>query len=153
MSAEPVNLSDTSPWTITCPRCSQAMRIAPEHSRVTVECPHCETRLAPMPEAPAVPQNTIPSPVVPPSPPQAVAYIYPQRQMVSKRNKWVAGLLGVFLGEFGIHRFYLGYTGMGILQIVLTIITFGIAGVWGFVEGFLCFFGAMRDVDGLPLQD
>ena len=73
--------------------------------------------------------------------------------MVSTRNKWIAGVLGVMLGYLGVHRFYLGFVGIGVLQIVLTCCTFGIAGIWGMIEGFLCFFGVMRDVDGLPLQD
>ena len=42
------------------------------------------------------------------------------------KSKLVAGLLGIFLGSLGIHRFYLGYVGIGILQIVVTIVTFGV---------------------------
>lgn len=32
------------------------------------------------------------------------------------KKRWAAILLGVFLGAFGVHRFYLGYTWQGILQ-------------------------------------
>ncbi len=72
----------------------------------------------------------------------------------SWRNRWIAGALGVLLGAFGVHRFYLGFTGIGIIQIVLCVLTFGtVSGIWGFIEGILCFCGAMRDVDGLPLRD
>jgi len=71
----------------------------------------------------------------------------------SWRNRWIAGALGVLLGTFGVHRFYLGFTGIGILQIVLILPTAGLSGIWGFIEGILCFCGAMRDVDGLPLRD
>ena len=71
----------------------------------------------------------------------------------SWRNRWIAGALGVLLGTFGVHRFYLGYTGIGILQAVLALPTFGVSGIWGFIEGILCFCGAMRDVNGLPLRD
>lgn len=53
------------------------------------------------------------------------------------KSRVVAGILGILLGSIGVHRFYLGYTGIGILQIVLTIVTFGVAGIWGFVEGIL----------------
>jgi TM2 domain-containing membrane protein YozV len=71
----------------------------------------------------------------------------------SWRNRWIAGALGILLGGFGVHRFYLGHIGIGILQIVATIVTFGIVGpIWGFIEGILCFCGAIRDVDGLPLS-
>ena len=69
------------------------------------------------------------------------------------RDAISALLLGIFLGEFGAHRFYLGYTGIGILQLLLTICTCGIAGIWGFVEGILCLCGRMQDVDGYELRD
>jgi TM2 domain-containing membrane protein YozV len=65
----------------------------------------------------------------------------------------VAGALGVLLGGFGVHRFYLGFPGIAVAQIAATILTFGVVGpIWGFIEGILCFCGAMRDVDGLPLR-
>lgn len=38
------------------------------------------------------------------------------------KDKTVAGLLCFFLGELGIHRFYLGQTGRGILCIVISVI-------------------------------
>ena len=38
------------------------------------------------------------------------------------KSKLVAGLLGIFLGTFGVHNFYLGYTGKAITQLVLTIV-------------------------------
>jgi TM2 domain-containing membrane protein YozV len=64
----------------------------------------------------------------------------------------VAGALGVLLGPWGVHRFYLGFVGIGVVQIVVTLVTCGVGGLWGFVEGILCFCGAMRDIDGLPLR-
>jgi TM2 domain-containing membrane protein YozV len=63
-----------------------------------------------------------------------------------------AGLLGVFLGAWGVHRFYLGYTGIGILMIVVTILTCGIGGLWGFIEGILILTGSINtDAEGRPL--
>ena len=38
------------------------------------------------------------------------------------KSKIVAGLLGIFLGAFGVHNFYLGYTSKAVLQLVLTIV-------------------------------
>ena len=46
------------------------------------------------------------------------------------RNKLVAAVLAFFLGLFGIHRFYLGRTGSGILMLVLTITVIGCAITW-----------------------
>jgi TM2 domain-containing membrane protein YozV len=70
------------------------------------------------------------------------------------RSKLVAGLLGIFVGAFGVHRFYLGYTQLGVIQIVVTIVTCGIGGLWGFIEGILILTGNIdRDADGMPLTD
>ena len=57
--------------------------------------------------------------------------------MISSKDKTTAGILGILLGGLGIHRMYLGFVGIGLLQLVLTIFTFGIAGLWGFIEGIL----------------
>ena len=61
----------------------------------------------------------------------------PEQKPISDKDKTVAGILGIVVGFFGIHRIYMGYIGVGILQIVLTILTFGLAGLWGFTEGIL----------------
>jgi TM2 domain-containing membrane protein YozV len=49
----------------------------------------------------------------------------------------VAGILGILLGEFGIHKFILGYTKEGFLQIILSILTCGIGGLIGVIEGII----------------
>jgi TM2 domain-containing membrane protein YozV len=70
------------------------------------------------------------------------------------RSKVTAGILGIFLGGFGVHRFYLGYTTIGIIQIVVTICTLGFGALWGFVEGILILCGQIRtDVRGQPLAE
>ena len=78
------------------------------------------------------------------------------------KSKIVAGLLGVFLGGLGIHRFYLGYNTIGVIQVLVTIVggilTCGlgwIAGlIWGLVEGILIFAGQInKDAQGRPLAD
>ena len=70
------------------------------------------------------------------------------------KSKLVAGLLGLFLGGLGAHRFYLGYVGIGIVQIIVTLITFGLGGLWGSIEGILILTGSMnKDAKGQPLRD
>lgn len=79
------------------------------------------------------------------------------RETPGSRSKVAAGLLGILFGSLGLHRFYMGFTGLGLLQLLLTVGTCGLGGYltvpWGFIEGILCFTGHLRDVDGRPLRD
>jgi TM2 domain-containing membrane protein YozV len=54
-----------------------------------------------------------------------------------ENKKMVAGILGILLGSFGAHKFYLGYTKEGIIQLIVTIVTCGLGGVIGFIEGII----------------
>ena len=64
------------------------------------------------------------------------------------KNKIAAGLLGVLLGGLGIHKFYLGFTGPGLVFLLVNTIGWSITwtllfipnlilGVVGFVEGII----------------
>ncbi len=74
---------------------------------------------------------------------------------MEQKSKLAAGLLGIFLGSLGIHRFYLGYTKMGIIQIIVTLLTCGVGGLWGEIEGILILCGTAitTDANGNPLAD
>ncbi len=52
-------------------------------------------------------------------------------------KKLAAGLCGILLGSLGIHKFILGYTKEGIIQIVISIFTCGIGGIIGLIEGII----------------
>ena len=77
--------------------------------------------------------NAAPPPMVPPF-------------TVSSRasHKIPAGILGILLGCLGIHKFILGYTGTGVIMLLVTLLTCGIGGVVmhiiGLIEGiiYLC---------------
>ena len=76
----------------------------------------------------------------------------PQNNQTPPKSKMVAGLLGIFLGGWGIHNFYLGNTGRGIAQIIVTIVTCGIGALWVLIEGILILTGSINtDADGKPL--
>jgi TM2 domain-containing membrane protein YozV len=62
----------------------------------------------------------------------------PQQPQPQKSDKkLIAGLLGILLGTFAIHKFYLGYTKVGVIQLIIGIVTCGIGGLIGFIEGIL----------------
>jgi TM2 domain-containing membrane protein YozV len=75
---------------------------------------------------------------------------------LSEKSKVVAGLLqliGLF-GLVGIGRIYLGYTGLGVAQLLVGLVTCGIgAVVWGIVDAVLIFTDKVRDPEGRPLRE
>ena len=56
-------------------------------------------------------------------------------------KKIAAGILGILLGAFGIHKFVLGYTKEGVIMLLVTVLTVGfggfIMGLIGLIEGVL----------------
>ncbi|WP_298484766.1 TM2 domain-containing protein [uncultured Maribacter sp.] len=54
-----------------------------------------------------------------------------------ENKKVLAGLLAIFIGSLGIHKFILGYPKEGIIQLVATFITFGFAGIIPLIEGII----------------
>lgn len=60
---------------------------------------------------------------------------FPSVQPPLESKRIVCGVLGIVLGGLGIHRFILGDVAGGILRIALTVITCGVGGVIGFIEG------------------
>lgn len=67
------------------------------------------------------------------------------------KSKLGAGLLNIFLP--GVGRLYLGYTGIGIAQLLLAFL-FGIGALWSFIDGILILTGnVVQDGKGKPLGD
>lgn len=56
-------------------------------------------------------------------------------------SKIAAGVCGILLGSLGVHKFILGYTGAGLIMLLVTILTCGwaglVTGVIGLIEGIL----------------
>ncbi len=74
------------------------------------------------------------------------------------KSKMAAGLLGIFLGSFGVHNFYLGYTGKAVAQLLITVLTCGIgaaiSSIWGLIEGILILTGSIdKDANGNYLEN
>lgn len=74
------------------------------------------------------------------------------------KSKMAAGLLGIFLGSFGVHNFYLGYTGKAVAQLLITLLSCFILSevsmIWGLIEGIMILSGSINtDANGNPLAD
>jgi len=88
------------------------------------------------------------------------------------KSKLTAGLLGIFLGSFGIHNFYLGFKNKALTQVLVSgishligIFTCGIGyavtifpilgmAVWGLIEGIMILTSKVEaDADGNRLTD
>ena len=115
----------------------------------------------PTSDSAANPPPPAPGPYPPPAagaPPAAYPGTYPPAYPgydPYAKSRLVAGLLGIFLGGLGIHRFYLGYTGIGVAQIFVTIFTCGIGSLWGLIEGIMILAnsGITTDAQGHPLRE
>ena len=65
------------------------------------------------------------------------------------QKEWlVMVLLCLFLGNFGIHRFYTGHKAIGIAQLL----TFGGCGIWTLIDLILILIGSFKDANGRPLK-
>ena len=69
-----------------------------------------------------------------------------------QKSRTKAGLLQFIFG-LGFGRFYLGNKGLGFAQLLVTIFTVGIGGIWGIVDGARILTGFVAaDAKGVPLQ-
>lgn len=68
---------------------------------------------------------------------------------ISPKSRTAVSLLAFFLGELGIHRFYLGKIGTGILMLV----TLGGLGVWALIDFIFAVSGHMKDKQGRLIKN
>lgn len=52
-------------------------------------------------------------------------------------KKLPAGICGILSGWLGIHKFILGYTKQGIIQIIISVVTCGAGAIVGVIEGII----------------
>jgi TM2 domain-containing membrane protein YozV len=68
---------------------------------------------------------------------------------ISPKSRLAVSLFCLFLGPLGIHRFYVGKIGTGILMLF----TFGGLGLWYLIDLVLAIAGLFKDKDGLSVKD
>ncbi len=106
----------------------------------SVNCPACG---APVPTAQGQYQQ------VPPT----YQPLHPNYQILNPAKSRVAYiLLAIFVGGLGVHNFYAGYTGKGVAQLLISIISCGalsfISWIWAIIE--VC--TVTTDADGIPME-
>ncbi|WP_244963344.1 TM2 domain-containing protein [Actinomyces trachealis] len=79
----------------------------------------------------------------------------------SPKSKVAAGVMALLIGSLGIHNFYLGNTGRGVAQLLISLLSCGIlagfVAIWGIVEGVLILTAVPGtvpwgvDAEGVPL--
>lgn len=69
--------------------------------------------------------------------------------MESNKSRLVVTLLAFFVGSLGIHRFYVGKIGTGIIWLL----TFGLFGIGSLVDLIFCVCGKFKDKDGKEISN
>ena len=76
------------------------------------------------------------------------------------QSRLLVGLMGIFFGGLGVHRFLMGYTTIGLVQVLVSVLScfllYPFVQIWGLVEGILVLARSesfQRDAHGRPLAD
>lgn len=110
-----------------CPSCGATI-----NPNVT-ECKYCGETISVLPQYQGQPMGQVPPQYGTPQVQQIFVQQPVDQQPVAPaktKNKVLAGLLAIFLGGLGIHKFYLGKIGMGILYIIFC---------WTYIPSFIGF--------------
>ena len=108
-----------------------------------MNCPYCSNSLPPnVNQCPscgaAVSQQPAPPPQYAPPPPQYAPPPQYGQPVMSTKSRVVYIILGIFLGELGVHNFYAGRVGVGVAQLLITVLTCGygtvITWIWALIE-------------------
>ncbi|WPX39890.1 NINE protein [Akkermansia sp. N21116] len=117
------------------------------------KCPSCG---APAPEQVVAESAPTPTQMPASGQPQIVIQVQQPQQVMPTtlpKSRTAYVVLAIFLGCFGIHNFYAGYTGRAITQLVITLLIgwFGFAffiWIWAIIEAIV----VKQDAKGVPFS-
>lgn len=69
----------------------------------------------------------------------------------SDKSRVITALLQILL-PFGIGRMYSGRVGLGVTQMLVTVLTCGAGGIWSMIDGIVILIGQPKDGDGRLLR-
>lgn len=71
----------------------------------------------------------------------------------STKSRAAALLMALFLGGFGVHRFYVGKNGTAVAQLILTLTLIGTiaSGIWALIDCIMIVTGSFEDKAGCKL--
>ena len=107
-------------------KCSQCGTPVPANA---TECPYCGEAIVRAQPQPQAQQAFYQQNVYQAAPNDGINPAWPIK------SKIVAGVLAILVGSLGIHKFYLGKTGMGVLYLLFC--WTGIPGLVAFIEGII----------------
>lgn len=142
--------ADVTQGTAFCTACGAALPKASQPTEPVVARPAAVQPAAAQPVAQPVQQPQQPTIIINntntnQATPAANASI---EAMTSPKNRWVALALCFFFGGLGVHRFYVGKIGTGILYLL----TVGLGGIGWTIDFFTILFGSFRDKYGFWLR-
>ena len=73
----------------------------------------------------------------------------PKEENKNDQEWLVVLLLCIFLGGLGVHRFYVGKTATGVLQLL----TLGGCGIWTLIDFIIILVGSFTDAKGNPIKN
>jgi len=68
------------------------------------------------------------------------------------KDKTTTLILAIFLGYFGVHRFYVGKVGTGILMFFVVVCSLGVGWIWTLIDIIMIATDSFKDSNGYPLS-
>ena len=144
-----------------CPRCGQKLACNDDEQGTVMGCPGCSNVItvpvmqpmqAQLMQAQLMQAQPMPTQAMPAQPIQINIQAPESQIKINPASRLVFVILGLIFGLFGIHNFYAGYAGRGLLQFLLTTCSLGLLSPFIFFWVILELILITEDARGIPFQ-